>query len=74
MSLKQPYFMMPLLIPDPRPPTNGRSLPVPVDHKLKELCPNGVNTYDAHINSTFCMHAALLWTIRDFPSYAMLSS
>jgi hypothetical protein len=34
---------------------------------------SGVETYDASLNQTFQMCAALLWTISDFPGYAMLS-
>ena len=32
----------------------------------------GVETYDASRNQTFQMRAALMWTISDFPAYAML--
>jgi len=33
----------------------------------------GVDTYDVSRDQKFQMHAALLWTINDYPAYAMLS-
>jgi len=41
--------------------------------ELKELWEMGVETYDASTDKQFQMHAALLWTISDYPTYAMLS-
>ena len=32
----------------------------------------GVETYDASAKQIFCMCAAILWTINDFPAYANL--
>ncbi|XP_020964472.1 uncharacterized protein LOC110265673 [Arachis ipaensis] len=46
----------------------------PLIEELKELWKLGVETYDAARNKTFQMRAAFLWTISDFPAYAMLSS
>ncbi|XP_059292009.1 uncharacterized protein LOC132045446 [Lycium ferocissimum] len=34
----------------------------------------GVVTYDVSTKSNFNMHASLMWTINDFPTYGMLSS
>ncbi|XP_015068774.1 uncharacterized protein LOC107013359 [Solanum pennellii] len=42
-------------------------------NELKLLWVSGVETYDASRNETFQMRAALMWTISDFPAYAMLS-
>ncbi|MBJ3415103.1 hypothetical protein JGB96_23515, partial [Salmonella enterica subsp. enterica serovar Derby] len=39
----------------------------------KLLWEDGVNTYDAFKKENFQLRAALMWTISDFPAYAMLS-
>ncbi|XP_025703732.1 uncharacterized protein [Arachis hypogaea] len=72
--MKPEYVMMSLLIPGPCSP--GKSIDVylqPLIEELKVLWEVGVETYDASKNQTFQLHAALLWTISDFPAYAMLS-
>ncbi|XP_025640500.1 uncharacterized protein [Arachis hypogaea] len=72
--MKPEYVMMSLLIPGPCSP--GKSIDVylqPLIEELKVLWEVGVETYDASKNKTFQLHAALLWTISDFPAYAMLS-
>ncbi|XP_058776589.1 uncharacterized protein LOC131650901 [Vicia villosa] len=45
----------------------------PLIDDLKELWDVGIETYDASSSSNFQLHAALLWTINDFPAYGMLS-
>ncbi|XP_058751372.1 uncharacterized protein LOC131624455 [Vicia villosa] len=45
----------------------------PLIEELKELWESGIETYDSSMNQTFQMCAALLWTISDYPAYAMLS-
>ena len=45
----------------------------PLIQELKELWHDGVETFDASINQTFKMHAALMWTISDFPGLGILS-
>ncbi|CAL5419916.1 unnamed protein product [Camellia sinensis] len=72
--MKDPFFMMPLLIPGRRAPGFDfdvflRSL---ID-ELKELWEVGVETYDASNGQSFQLRAALLWTINDFPTYGNLS-
>ncbi|XP_071940578.1 uncharacterized protein [Coffea arabica] len=47
--------------------------PVPLVKELTELWDFGIQTYDASQKENFQLHAALLWTISDFPGYAMLS-
>ncbi|XP_025640648.1 uncharacterized protein [Arachis hypogaea] len=72
--MKPEYVMMSLLIPGPCSP--GKSIDVylqPLIEELKVLWEVGVETYDASKNKTFQLHAALLWTISDFPAYVMLS-
>ncbi|XP_028104195.1 uncharacterized protein LOC114303271 [Camellia sinensis] len=74
LCIKQPHMMMTLLIDGPSSPGNNIDvyLRLVVD-ELKELWENGVDTYDAETNQMFRMHVVLLWTINDFPAYAILS-
>ncbi|KAK7328924.1 hypothetical protein VNO77_23061 [Canavalia gladiata] len=74
LSMKSEYTILSLLIPGPQSP--GKDIDVylqPLIEELKELWDSGVQTYDASRNQTFSMRAALLWTISDYPGYAMLS-
>ncbi|XP_077249194.1 uncharacterized protein LOC143888641 [Tasmannia lanceolata] len=74
MCMKQPYMMMSLLIPGPHSPGNAIDVYLqPLIEELKELWVHGVDTYDHSRKESFRMRAALLWTISDFPAYAMLS-
>ncbi|XP_077250153.1 uncharacterized protein LOC143889727 isoform X1 [Tasmannia lanceolata] len=74
MCMKQPYIMMSLLIPGPSSPGNDIDVYLqPLVEELKELWETGLQTYDASKKENFQMHAALLWTISDFPAYANLS-
>jgi len=75
LCIKVEYTMLSLLIP--RPQSIGNDIDVylqPLIQELKELWELGVQTYDASKNETFLMRATLLWTINDYPRYAMLSS
>ena len=74
LCLKQPFWMMSMLIPGPKSP--GMNIDVylqPLIDKLKELWVQGVKTWDAKEKKNSTLHALLLWTINDFPAYAMLS-
>ncbi|XP_052177584.1 uncharacterized protein LOC127791645 [Diospyros lotus] len=74
LCMKQPYFILSLLIDGPRAP--GDNIDVflqPLIQELQELWSEGIETYDASRKEMFHMHAALLWTINDFPAYANLS-
>jgi hypothetical protein len=65
---------MSMLVPGPKSP--GMNIDVylrPLIDELKELWDNGVETWDAKDKKNFKLHAILLWTINDFPAYAMLS-
>ncbi|XP_057744996.1 uncharacterized protein LOC130962854 [Arachis stenosperma] len=74
MSMKPDYFMLSLLISGPQSPRNDIDIYLqPLIKELKELWESGVETYDSKENKTFNMRACLLWTINDFPAYAMLS-
>ncbi|XP_060673894.1 uncharacterized protein LOC132804030 [Ziziphus jujuba] len=72
--LKETFSMMSLLIPGPTAP--GKDIDVylrPMIDELKDLWTNGVTTYDISKKERFTMHAAMLWTIHDFPAYGTLS-
>ncbi|XP_074315383.1 uncharacterized protein LOC141651578 [Silene latifolia] len=45
----------------------------PLIEELKDLWNVGLETYDKFRNETFKLHAALTWTISDFPRNSMLS-
>ena len=72
--MKDPYFMMTLLIPGPKCPENDIDVYLqPLIEELKELWDIGVETYDAHTRQNFNLHVAVLWTINDFFAYGNLS-
>jgi len=72
--MKQPYLILTLLIPSPKAPRNQIDVYLqPLIEELKELCETGVQTYDALKKKNFQLHAAIIWTINDFPAYANLS-
>ncbi|XP_042979992.1 uncharacterized protein LOC122310182 [Carya illinoinensis] len=74
LCMKDPYLMLSLLIPGPKAPGNDIDVYLrPLIEELKFLWEVGVNTYDAFADQSFRLHAALLWTINDFPAYANLS-
>ncbi|XP_042964514.1 uncharacterized protein LOC122298711 [Carya illinoinensis] len=65
--------MLSLLIPGPKSPGNDIDIFLrPLLDELKELWEEGIRTYDAYNKQHFMLHAALLWTITDFPAYANL--
>jgi hypothetical protein len=71
---KQSNWLLSMLIPGPKSP--GMDIDVylrPLILELKELWEKGVPTWDAQTKQNFKLHAVLLWTINDFPAYAMLS-
>lgn len=72
--MKSEYTILSLLIPGPQSPGNNIDVYLkPLIEELKDLWELGVETYDASRNQTFSMRATLLWTISDYPGYAMLS-
>ncbi|XP_068467230.1 uncharacterized protein [Phaseolus vulgaris] len=74
LCMKPEYTMLSLLIPGPQSPGNDIDVYLqPLIQELKDLWEFGVETYDASENETFLLRAALLWTISDYPGYAMLS-
>ncbi|KAH7845791.1 hypothetical protein Vadar_006051 [Vaccinium darrowii] len=74
MCMKEPFLILSSLIPGPSSPGNDIDVYLqPLVDELKDLWHNGVSTYDAYSKQTFRLHAAVLWTINDFPAYGMLS-
>ncbi|XP_020963575.1 uncharacterized protein LOC110265122 [Arachis ipaensis] len=72
--MKQHSMMLSLLIPSPSSPNRNIDIYLqPLIDELKELWENDFETYDASSGKLFRVHAALLWTISDLPSYSMLS-
>ncbi|XP_042961531.1 uncharacterized protein LOC122296147 [Carya illinoinensis] len=72
--MKDPYTILSLLIPGPKSPGNDIDVFLrPLVDELKELWEEGIRTFDAYSGEMFSLHAALLWTINDFPAYANLS-
>ncbi|XP_039134244.1 uncharacterized protein LOC120271636 [Dioscorea cayenensis subsp. rotundata] len=72
--MKSEYILLSMIIPGPKSP--GKDIDIymqPLIKELKHLWEIGVETYDATSKQTFLMRVALLWTISDFPAYAMLS-
>ncbi|XP_050229112.1 uncharacterized protein LOC126678253 [Mercurialis annua] len=74
MCMKQSNLILSTLIPGPDGPGDAIDVYLqPLIEELKELWDNGVETFDASIEKKFRLHAALLWTINDFPAYGNLS-
>ncbi|BBH05136.1 hypothetical protein Prudu_016440 [Prunus dulcis] len=46
---------------------------MPLVDELKDLWTNGVRTYDKSTGKMFTLRAAVMWTVNDFPAYAMVS-
>nr|XP_023899147.1 uncharacterized protein LOC112011004 [Quercus suber] len=74
LVIKEPYFMLSLLIPGPHQPRNEIDIYLkPLVDELKELWEEGVETYDAYSKEHFQMRVTLLWTIHDYPGFGNVS-
>ena len=74
ICMRETSLMLTLLIPGPKSP--GKDIDIylrPLIEDLKTLWKDGVMTTDAVTGREFCMKAALLWTINDFPARSSLS-
>ncbi|XP_060959175.1 uncharacterized protein LOC133030449 [Cannabis sativa] len=72
--MKPESMMLSLLIPGPNAP--GKDMDIflrPLVDEWKELWKNGVLTRDVIDDSIFRMRAAVIWTINDYPAYALMS-
>ena len=75
LVMKEPYFMLSLLIPGPHQPGNEIDIYLkPLIDELKELWEEGVDTYDAYNKEHFQMRATLLWTIHEDRKSTRLNS
>ncbi|XP_074350584.1 uncharacterized protein LOC141689948 [Apium graveolens] len=74
LIMKPENLILSTLIPGPIYPGNEIDVYMqPLIKELKELWEVGIETYDARVDNTFRLHTCLLWTISDFPGYAVLS-
>ncbi|XP_028753509.1 uncharacterized protein LOC114713090 [Neltuma alba] len=74
LCMTREYMFLTLIVPGPNNPKGKIDVYLqPLVDELKLLWDEGVSTYDASLKQNFCMRAALLWTINDFPAYSMLS-
>ncbi|XP_049364607.1 uncharacterized protein LOC125829432 [Solanum verrucosum] len=74
MCMKHTSFILSMIIPGKQ--MHGNNIDVYLQPLVKELCElwnDGVETFDSSLNETFRMHAALMWTISDFPGLGILS-
>ena len=68
------HAMLSLLILNPTSPKNDIDVYLqPLVEELKELWDVRVKTFDVSSKKSFQVHAALLWTINDFPAYGDIS-
>ncbi|KAF5443124.1 hypothetical protein F2P56_035712 [Juglans regia] len=74
LCMKDQFMITSLIIPGPKSPGNDIDVYLqPLVDELLEFWEHGVPTYDASTKETFMLHAALMWTINDFPAYGNLS-
>lgn len=74
LNMKPENLILSTLIPGPNDPGNNIDVFMqPLVQELKDLWAVGVETYDAATDQNFMLRAGVLWTISDFPGYAMLS-
>jgi hypothetical protein len=61
LCLKQPFWMMSMLIPGPKSPGNNSDVYLePLINELKHHLIHGVETWDAKVKKNFTLHAVLL--------------
>ncbi|XP_076932154.1 uncharacterized protein LOC143597558 [Bidens hawaiensis] len=74
MCMKDSFVKLCLVIPGRKSPNQNLDVFLrPLIDELKELYEEGLEVYDAYRKENFTMKAILLWTVSDFPAYAMLS-
>ncbi|XP_073137491.1 uncharacterized protein [Henckelia pumila] len=74
MCMKDEYMFLTVLAPGPKNPKDKLDVFLqPLVTELQSLWHDGAITYDIHSRTNFTLRAALMWTISDFPAYAMLS-
>nr|AAF79675.1 F9C16.30 [Arabidopsis thaliana] len=74
MCMNTKYLFLTILNSRPNHPRGSLDVFLqPLIEELKELWSTGVDAYDVSLSQNFNLKAVLLWTIRDFPAYSMLS-
>jgi len=74
MCMTKPFMFLTCLIPGPSDPKLHIDVYLqPLMDELQNLWSHGDLTYDISTKQNFVMKAMLMWTINDFPAYAMLS-
>ncbi|XP_074374487.1 uncharacterized protein LOC141714890 [Apium graveolens] len=74
ICMEQENLILSTLISGPNSPLNSIDVYMqPLIAELKVLWDIGIQTYDAMIDQNFNLWAGVLWTISDFPGYAMMS-
>ncbi|XP_074342562.1 uncharacterized protein LOC141680162 [Apium graveolens] len=72
LCMKPENLILSTLISGPDSPKNSIDVYMqPLVAELTELWNEGIQTYDAFTDQTFILRASILWTISDFPGYAM---
>ncbi|XP_073133531.1 uncharacterized protein [Henckelia pumila] len=72
--MKDEYMFLTVIVPGPNNPKDKLDVFLqPLIAELNELWSVGAQTYDIHSKTNFTLRDSLLWTISDFPAYAMLS-
>jgi hypothetical protein len=72
--MKQQNWIMSMIIPGPKSAGNNIDVYLqPLVDELNVLWEDGAYTYDAATKENFRLYACLLWTINDYPAFAMLS-
>ncbi|CAM8979635.1 unnamed protein product [Rhodiola kirilowii] len=74
LCMKTRFIWLTILIPGPSNPKKLLDIYLrPLIDDLVHYWNVGVDTYDASHRQSFTMRVALMWTVSDFPAYAMLS-
>ena len=72
--MKQQNWIMSMIIPGPKSAGNNIDVYLqPLIDELLVLWEDGAKAYDAATEENFTLYACVLWTINDYPAYAMLS-
>ena len=73
MHMITPYMLLSCIILGLKSLNNRMDVCLqPLINKLTMLWDVGVDSFDVSYRKTFRLHAALMWTINDFPTYGML--
>nr|XP_016446420.1 PREDICTED: uncharacterized protein LOC107771546 [Nicotiana tabacum] len=74
LCMTSPYLFLTCIVPGPHNPKSLIDVYLqPLIDELQLLRHQGVETYDISTKQNFRLHAALMWTINNFPAYGMLS-